>query len=371
MNKIGLYLHFPFCKAKCRYCDFFSLPASDRISAYEKALCRAVSFFGERYSRRALSTVYLGGGTPSLISSDGLKALFSVIGESFDTSPVSEITMEMNPESATDEILSTARDVGVNRLSFGVQSANDGELATLGRLHRFSHAEEAYFRARRHGFQNVSLDLMYGLPHQTLSSWRESLEKTLSLEPEHLSFYCLTLSPEVPLYREKSALPDDELCREMYLFAHEFLEENGYEHYEISNAARPGFASRHNSSYWTGREYLGIGPSAHSMMDNTRFFTKDGLEEFIFTSNPLDRVTFEEERSAEDLRTEYLMLSLRRKEGVSLKQLLALSDEVFCRRAEKRFSLWESHGLCRRTEEGYALTAEGFFVSNEIISELI
>lgn len=371
MNSLSLYLHFPFCRAKCRYCDFYSLPAVSLIGEYETALCRALSAFGETFPGRRVSTVYFGGGTPSLVTPDGLKRIFSVMRQSFLLEEGAEITMEMNPESAADAVLSAAKEVGVNRLSFGVQSASDAELLTLGRLHTFSQAKSAVERARDLGFSNVSLDLMYGLPDQSLSSWKDSLEKTLALSPEHLSFYCLTLSPSVPLYQEVSRLPDDEVCREMYLFAHTYLEENGFEHYEISNAAKPSFRSRHNEVYWTGGEYLGLGPGAHSLMENTRFFTKDGVEEFISASNPADRVVSEEPRSLEDRRTEYLMLSLRRKEGLSFETLLGLSDEAFCRRAEKKLTLWETSGLCRRTENGFCLTAEGFFVSNAIISELI
>ncbi len=371
MNSLSLYLHFPFCKAKCRYCDFYSLPDVSRVGEYEKALARAVSFFGEKYPDRSVSTVYFGGGTPSLMSPDGLTEIFSALRQSFSVKEDAEITVEMNPESATDTILAAAKEAGVNRLSFGVQSAKDEELSVLGRLHSFSQAEGAVVRAKDMGFSNISLDLMYGLPEQTVKSWRESLEKVVCLDPTHISFYCLTLSPSVPLYKERSLLPDDDTCREMYLLAHSYLEERGFEHYEISNAAKRGFRSRHNEVYWQGGEYLGIGSGAHSLMDNTRFSTEEDLEKFILASSPFDRLQWEEPRTAEDLRTEYLMLSLRRKEGFSLKKLRLLSDDAFCRRAEKKLTFWEKGGLCRRTEDGFRLTAEGFFVSNEIISELI
>lgn len=371
MNSLSLYLHFPFCKGKCRYCDFYSLPDISRVGEYEKALVRTISFFGEKYSDRSVSTVYFGGGTPSLMSSDGLKAILSAVRQSFCVEENAEITMEMNPESASNAILAAAKEAGVNRLSFGVQSAKDDELCSLGRLHRFCEAKDAVLRARGMGFSNISLDLMYGLPRQTMDSWRESLEKVVWLEPTHISFYCLTLSPTVPLYKERHLLPDDEISWEMYLYAHSYMEETGFEHYEISNAAKPGFRSRHNEVYWQGGEYLGIGPGAHSLMDNTRFSTEEDLEKFILASNPLDRLRWEEPRTRENLRTEYLMLSLRRKEGLSFEKLRLLSDDAFCRRAEKKLLFWEKGGLCRKTKEGYSLTAEGFFVSNEIISELI
>ena len=254
MNKLGLYLHFPFCKAKCAYCDFFSLPDLSRRADYERALARAVRSLQGELSDYTVETVYFGGGTPSLFSPDGLRACLSAIRESARVSSDAEITLECNPESTTEDVLSAARKSGVNRLSFGMQSARDGELACIGRLHRNEKTVSAVRLARGLGFENISLDLMYGLPGQDLASFRESLEACLALNPKHISFYCLTLSPEVPLYEKRESLPSEEAVREMYLFAHQSLVASGFEHYEISNAALPGFRSRHNEGYWMGRE---------------------------------------------------------------------------------------------------------------------
>lgn len=364
-------MHFPFCKAKCRYCDFYSLSRHELIEAYEGALAKSLVAFSSLAPDRRVETVYFGGGTPSLASPCGIGEIFSTLRKSFVIAEDAEITVEMNPESANDGILTACREAGVNRLSFGMQSAIDSELETLGRLHRFEAVEDAVKRAKARGFDNISLDLMYGLPGQSLDSFRESLEKAIGLEPKHLSFYLLTLSEGVPLYRLRHLLPEDEAVREMYLYAVSLLRENGFEQYEISNAAKDGFYSRHNRVYWTGGDYLGIGPGAHSLLDGKRFFTLDGVEEFILSENPLDRLSEAEALSAEDLLTEYVMLSLRTAEGISLSHLEELSDKETAGRAREKLLLWEKHGLCFATENGFGLTAEGFFVSNEIITELI
>ena len=371
MNKLSLYLHFPFCKAKCRYCDFYSLPRKELIPAYERALAKSFSAFSPLAKSALVETVYLGGGTPSLATPEGIEEIFSSLRKYFALSQDAEITAEMNPESTTPEILSAFRKAGVNRISFGMQSANDDELSTLGRLHRFDAVERGVALARRHGFENISLDLMYGLPNQSTERFLDSLNCALSLEPKHISFYLLTLSEEVPLYALRHLLPEDETVREMYLSASRVLQERGFEHYEISNAAQKGYRSRHNYVYWTGGNYLGIGPGAHSLLNGKRFYMLDGVEEFISAKNPTDRLSEGECLSEEDALTEYLMLALRTKEGISWSRLEELSDQSTLERIHSKFLLWEKHGLCTSTEEGAALTPSGFFVSNEIITELI
>lgn len=364
-------MHFPFCKAKCRYCDFYSLPRQELIPAYEKALAKSFSVFSPMVQDSQVETVYLGGGTPSLATPDGIGEIFSSLRKNFTVSQDAEITAEMNPESTTPQILQAFYNAGVNRISFGMQSAKDEELSTLGRLHRFDSVERGVTLARKQGFENISLDLMYGLPNQSVGSFLESLKRALSLEPKHISFYLLTLSETVPLYASRHLLPEDETVREMYLAASAVLEENGFEHYEISNAAKKGYRSRHNLVYWTGGDYLGIGPGAHSLINGKRFYMLDGVEEFICAQNPVDRLSEAECLSAEDVLTEYLMLSLRTREGISLPHLARLADKGTLDRIRSKFLLWEKHGLCISTKEGFALTPSGFFVSNEIITELI
>jgi len=322
-------------------------------------------------SDSVVDTVYFGGGTPSLATEEGMKSIFGTLRQNYCVTADAEITVEMNPESTTKELLFTLRSLGVDRISFGMQSAKDAELSAIGRLHRHRDTVSAVSAAKEAGIENVSLDLMYGLPGQDLASFRESLEACVALDPQHVSFYCLTLSPGVPLYAIRDTLPGEEITREMYLMAHRFLEERGYEHYEISNAARKGFRSRHNLRYWQGLDYLGIGPGAHSLLKGERFSMKEDAEAFISASNLFDNIEAREQLTSGDRLVEYVMLSLRQKEGISLSRLQTLSNEAMAERAEKKFALWQKHGLCVKTKDGYALTPEGFFVSNEIISELI
>ncbi len=370
MNSLSLYLHVPFCKAKCSYCDFYSRPDLSHLSFYEASLCRALEEWGSELKEKRVETVYFGGGTPSLLSPAGLERILSAVGKNFSLSEQAEITLEMNPESATKEILGAAREGGVNRISMGMQSCLDDELRLLGRLHSASDTAHAVERVRKSGFENISLDLMYALPNQTKSDFDQSLRACLDLEPRHISFYCLTLSQGVPLFSMADSLPSEEESREMYLLAHERLAEKGYEHYEISNAALPGYRSFHNQVYWQGGEYLGIGPGAHSFLNGRRFSMEESTEKFI-SSPSRDLILWEEERTKDDCLTEYVMLSLRQSEGLDLEKLRSLSDDPHCRKIAEKLAIYEKYGLCRKTATGYALTPEGFFVSNSLISQLI
>ncbi len=371
MNSLSLYLHIPFCKEKCKYCDFFSGTCLQQIPSYETALLRHLASLAPQVRQRTVKTVYLGGGTPSLLSPQGLVSIFDELRSRFVLSPDAEITMECNPESCTEEIFRAAKKAGINRISMGMQSADDGELARLGRLHRHWDTVRAVTLAKKIGFENISLDLMYGLPRQNLSSFRRSLEACFALAPKHISFYCLTLSPQVELYRSGEILPGEEECRTMYLAAHAFLAERGWDHYEISNAAFPGYDSRHNRVYWEGGDYIGIGPGAHSLYESKRFFMKEDLDAFCSASSWEEVLIPGENLTDSDRLTEYLMLSCRLREGIDLDRVTQLSDAAFSHRVAEKMTLWSRHGLCRKTEQGFALTPEGFFVSNEIIAELI
>ncbi len=371
MNDLSLYLHVPFCKGKCRYCDFYSVICPEKIGLFEKALVRDLLAFSEKARDYKVRTVYFGGGTPSLLSPKGIKEIFSALRKAYRISPDAEITVEMNPESASEEVLSAFYREGANRISFGMQSARDEELLLLGRLHRYEDVKNAVERARAVGFDNINLDLMYGLPGQRVEDFLESVKKALSLSPKHLSFYLLTLSENVPLYEKLDQIPDDEILRKMYFSAISFLEEKGFCHYEISNAALPGFESRHNQVYWEGGAYLGFGPGAHSLFENKRFCVPEGLDGYLKAKDSLTRHSDPEERTKEDLLEEYIMLSLRQKKGLSFEKLSMLAPTEQIEKIKEKMTLWEKHGLTKRTKDGFALTKEGFFVSNEIISELI
>ena len=366
MNKIGIYLHVPFCLRKCAYCDFYSLPQKEKIASFLPALFRQFALFQKRAKGFAADSVFVGGGTPSLLSPADWESLFSALRSRFSVEKDAEITAEMNPETLTADKLFAFLRGGGNRLSLGMQSANENELSLLGRGHRFFEVENAVKTARREGIQNLNLDLMYALPHQKLSDFRVSLEKALSLSPEHLSVYCLTVEEHTPIARLSAFLPEEEAQREMYLFAVEYLKQNGYRQYEISNFARPGFECRHNLKYWRRNPYLGFGPGAHSFFENRRFSCPPDLDSFLsrpdedFFSACAPLLPGEEEE-------ETIMLSLRLSEGIDLETLSPEKRAAVRKKLEFLIPL----GLCRKTEKGFALTPEGFFVSNAILSDLI
>ena len=360
---LGLYIHIPFCRSKCAYCDFYSLAQSgEHMDAYVSALGASMRAAAPSAAGYTADTVYFGGGTPSLLGAPRLAALLQTAAECFSLAPDAEITFEANPESARDEAaLRTLRGAGFNRVSLGMQSADDGELRAIGRVHTARGTEEAVDAARRAGFDNLSLDLIYGLPGQTRARWRNSLAAALALAPEHLSCYALKVEPGTPLYARKDALalPDDDTQADMYLYAAEALAASGYEHYEISNFARPGRASRHNLKYWTLSEYLGFGPGAHSDFGGRRFAVARGLGAFL-AGNAVyseDAAISPRERAAERV-----MLELRTARGLAAEELgLPFGG------AEAVLRECAAHGLAEQNAARWRLTVRGFLVSNAII----
>jgi len=265
---LGLYIHIPFCKSKCIYCDFYSLPGAEaQMDRYVSAVCRQLMEIAPRTTAHEVDTVYFGGGTPSYLGVKRLRRIMKTVTGHYRMAKRAEVTLEANPDSAGNwRALRALRRAGFNRISLGVQSADDGQLKALGRPHTFAQAEEAAAAARRAKIKNVSLDLIYGLPGQTMESWQDTVEKAAALEPEHLSCYGLKVEEGTPLWdmQGEMELPDDDLQADMYLWTVERLSQLGYQQYEISNFARPGFLSRHNLKYWTLGEYAGFGPGAHS-----------------------------------------------------------------------------------------------------------
>ncbi|MFR6394140.1 MAG: radical SAM family heme chaperone HemW [Oscillospiraceae bacterium] len=261
---LGLYIHIPFCRSKCAYCDFYSLAgAEERMDDYCRALERHLAEVAPQAECHKADTVYFGGGTPSYLGAERLCRLLGSIRKLYKVDKHAEITLEANPDSATDrKALKRLRKAGFNRLSLGVQSMDDALLQTIGRIHTRQQVQEAVAAARKAGFKNLSLDLIYGLPGQTMEGWEKTLSDAVGLHPEHLSCYGLKLEEGTPLYRRQGELtfPDEDMQADMYLYAVEFLKQCGYEQYEISNFAKPGFASRHNLKYWLMQEYAGFGP---------------------------------------------------------------------------------------------------------------
>ncbi len=364
---LGLYIHVPFCRQKCVYCDFYSLPRrEDEMDAYVSALRAQLA--GTDFSGYEADTVYLGGGTPSYLGPRRLTALLESLRGACPVSPGAEITLEANPDSAHDpEGLAALRQAGFNRVSLGMQSADDGELRALGRVHTAAQVRASVEALRKAGFENLSLDLIYGLPGQELSRWRKNLAAAAELEPEHLSCYGLKAEEGTPLYALRDTLPGDEVQADMYLETVDFLESRGYRQYEISNFAKPGRESRHNLKYWTLAEYAGFGPGAHSDFRGTRYAWARDLASFL--RGEAERSEFQV-MTAREREAEWLMLALRTVRGLDPGEYAerfgaSFQDFLpFLRRCE-------AAGYALRTGERWRLTPRGFLVSNPIIGELL
>ena len=368
---LGLYLHIPFCAAKCAYCDFYSLPRSEeKMDDYVRALCRHLAEVGPQAAGHRVDTVYFGGGTPTYLGEKRLGKLLQAVQRHFRLAPDAEITLEANPDSAGDEkALRRLRRAGFNRVSLGVQSADDGILRQIGRIHTWDQVLRAAAAIRAAGFDNLSMDLIYGLPGQTMALWQDTVEQVLALAPEHVSAYGLKLEPGTPLYqrRDDPALPDDDAQADMYLWAVERLGQADYRQYEISNFARPGHASRHNLKYWRMEEYAGFGPGAHSDFGGVRYAYDRDLDGYIAGS-----LTLSESNQVSPLERaqEYVMLSLRTAAGISRRAVEYQYRRPFAP-LEELLETYGTHGLAERTEDGWRLTPQGFLVSNQIIGALL
>lgn len=363
---LGVYIHIPFCRRRCNYCDFCSSVASrSAIGGYVSALIKSIEAFKD--SSTPVDTVYLGGGTPSLLSAEEMSAILSAVRNKFALAADCEITTEANPCTVTRELIRAYKTAGINRISFGIQSCNPNELNTLGRLHTFEEAEKAVEYSLHEGIDNISADVMLGIPHQTPATLRETIDKITALGVKHISAYMLKIEANTPFDCDeiRSLIPDDDTVSDMYLDTVAALASKGFTQYEISNFAVDGFASRHNLKYWTGEPYIGFGPSAHSYYSGKRFFVPDDIKSFI--ADPL--ATPETEDDAPDILEEYIMLGLRLRKGISLDKLRTLganTDKLLV--AVKPFV---NAGLAIVKENNLSLTPRGFLVSNGIISALL
>ena len=373
---LGIYIHVPFCRSKCQYCNFYSLTTKDDrlIDRFVDAICAHIRETGPLAPGYRVDTVYFGGGTPSYFGADGMATILTAARRAFDVASDAEITFEANPDSISDKLLRRLRGEGFNRVSLGVQNDNDELLRRLGRPHNYAQVLTAVQRIRRAGYRNLSLDLMYGLPGQTLAAWQETLTHVLNLAPEHMSCYALKVEPGTPLYDYKDLcnIPNDDVQADMYLSAVNILKEHGYRQYEISNFARKGMVSKHNLKYWMGGEYLGFGPDASSDFAGKRFKVVRDLHAYIDGIKRHGPVLEEvQEIPIRERAGEYLMTRLRTTVGIEReeyeKQYLLPFDPL-----EEAPFRCRDHALAAKTSEGrWRLTPEGFLVSNSIISDLL
>ena len=373
---LGIYIHIPFCRSKCDYCDFYSLAGrEDRMDAYQKALLAHIAETAPLAQGIPVDTIYFGGGTPSFYGDKRLRELLAAIRKQFQVAENAEITLEANPDSVDLKSLRRLRKAGFNRISMGMQSACPEELAAIHRPHTAKQVDEAVAAAKKARFKNLSLDLIYGLPGQTMDSWKATVEHALSLIPQHLSCYGLKVEEGTPLaarVADGEQLPDDDTQADLYLWTVGRLQRAGLPQYEISNFAKPGFESRHNLRYWLTKPYIGFGPGAHSDFGGRRYsFVRnlDGYIDGVLRGGAI--IDSEELIPQRERGGEYLMLRLRTARGIEEWEYRGNYFMDFAA-LERRLEEFQTQGWAKKTEEGrWRLTPRGFLVSNQIIGDLL
>ena len=379
-RELELYIHIPFCVKKCAYCDFLSGPASNQqIEEYVQALIEEIRYYKEFVKKYEVSTVFWGGGTPSLLTGEQMKALMEALGQTFFIRQNAEITMEANPGTVTVEKLLACQKAGINRISFGLQSVNNEELKMLGRIHTYEEFLESYEAARKAGFPNINVDLISAIPKQTVSSWEQTLQTIISLQPEHISAYSLIVEEGTPfakLYGEgcelEHLLPTEEDERRMYERTEELLREAGYHRYEISNYAKEGYECQHNLGYWERKEYLGLGLGASSLIEETRFHNTDEMEEYLRdASNPILLRRGQEKLDRQEQMEEFIFLGLRKIRGIQEEKFAEMFGEDIWDCYGKNLERVIKEGLLEREEGVLRLTRKGIDVSNYVFYEIL
>ena len=376
---LGIYVHIPFCLSKCAYCDFYSFTPSgeELMERYVNALLLHMRDYSDAASEYVCDTVYIGGGTPTTLPTELLVRLIKGIKKNFNLVREPEFTIEANPATVTPDMLKKIRRAGVNRISFGLQSGDNTELKMLSRRHNRRDFEISYRMARDAGFENISVDLMFGIPGQTMDSLMRNLRYVTRLGVEHISLYDLKLEEGTPLYKNRAnyTFPDEDTEADMYLRAVEFLAAEGYLQYEISNFSLPGRHSRHNLKYWNCFEYLGFGPAAHSYFNNNRFSYGRSIENYITgVEQPLSDVNIidsSEEISPKERLGEYIMLRLRLTAGIRLDDFRFRFRTDFEDMFERKLMPYLKGGYMVKRENSIALTPKGMFISNYILSDLL
>lgn len=366
-----LYIHIPFCVRKCAYCDFLSAPGSEEAKAsYTKALLREIE--AVKTEKREVSSIFVGGGTPSALSPSLMGDIFEKIHESFSVAQDAEITIEANPGTLSKEKLFLYKNAGINRLSLGLQSPEEAELKSLGRIHTYEEFLESFSLAREAGFQNINVDLMCALPDQTYEGWIRNLRTVAALHPEHISAYSLIIEEGTPFAKRKLNLPDEDTEYKMYEDTAGILEEYGYEQYEISNYAKKGLVCRHNIGYWTRKEYLGLGLGAASLWGNQRFSNTSDFSAYLKESGSPEKIRENRETlSLEDEMSEFMFLGLRMTEGVSKAEFLESFGTPIESVYGKVLDKYKNMGLLEEKEGRIFLTRAGIHVSNGVMAEFL
>lgn len=374
-KRLGVYIHIPFCASKCSYCDFYSLSGCDHMMPdYQDALIDHIEESAQSLKSYEVDSVYFGGGTPSFYGADRIVEIFNTLKLNGNVRLDSEVTVECNPDSTSLNALKLLREEGVNRLSLGVQSANNDLLKLIGRRHNFQQVKRSMQDARDAGFENISLDLIYGLPSQSKSDWAETLARIIELHPEHISCYGLKLEEGTPMnerYKGSPILPDDDEQADMYFYAADVLERYGYKQYEISNFAAKGFESKHNLKYWNLDDYMGFGPGAHSCVGNLRYsFVKD-LKQYI-SGVARGASIIDEYRQIDPMEraVEYIMLGMRTSNGIS-EHDYRTRCQCDWRPIHKVLLAFAEKGWAEKTGDRWHFTVPGYLISNTLIGILL
>lgn len=376
-NKLGLYIHIPFCSSKCAYCDFYSITEPKKHQRYIDSLILHMEDYSETLDNYDIDSVFIGGGTPTVLSKNLMITLLDGIFNNFNITKDAEITLEANPATIDTGILKRYRSEGINRLSIGMQSSCDNELKALTRIHTFDEFEESFRAARKAKFDNINIDLMYGIPEQTTASFKMSLDAVCDLQPEHVSVYGLKIEDNTPFAEkiETLVLPDEDEEYAMYEMAVNTLTQQDYVQYEISNFARPGFECRHNLKYWNCKEYLGLGPAAHSYLNDCRFSFRRDMDLYMEAMEKIDteydildecyNITPKERVG------EYIMLQLRLNQGLDTERFRELFNLNFERIYGKYLKIYVENDFMKKDKSTYSFTTKGRYVSNYILSAML
>lgn len=371
----GLYIHIPFCKSRCSYCDFYSTIVTNLIPSYIKSLEKELILRSKYLDNQIINSIYIGGGTPSLLNSSDFSNIFDKIFSQYSVANDAEITLEANPDDLKEEYLNQLKSFPFNRLSIGIQSFDDNDLKRINRRHSAKQALEAISNARKAEFENISIDLIYGLPFQDLKAWKKQLETALKLDVNHISAYGLTWERKTQLweqYKKGEIQPvDDDIANEMFLLLRSELIQHGFEAYEISNYARPGYRSRHNSAYWKQQPYLGAGPSAHSYNLNSRQWNIASIKDYIRCINEGKEFYIKEELNLTEKYNDYVMVSLRTSEGISreilINQFGTELEQYFMENATPHVK----NGKIILSGDNLCFSTEGILVSDSILVDLM
>lgn len=376
MKKLGIYIHVPFCKQKCNYCDFYSVKLENELeNSYIAAIINEINSYNDIKNNYIVDTIFFGGGTPTILKPYSIRVIMDKLKEDFVIDKSCEISIEANPNTLTNENLSEYKDIGINRLSIGIQSLNDDILKLIGRIHNSKQALEAIDNAKKVGFTNINADVMFNIPGQTVNDIEETIKDIIKKDVKHISFYSLKLEKKTPMYamekNNKITMPDEDAEREMYYTGRKIMEQHNLFQYEISNFTYKNYECKHNLRYWNQQEYIGLGPSAHSFLNNIRFSNSSDLNWYCKNSGYKDEKIVHERLNNEELLIEFIMLQLRLTKGININQINEKFSFDFCKKYELQINYLLNNQLIELDDEYVRLSKKGMDLSNYVIEQFM